>query len=186
MATFSKLSLAAKNIFHKNLFVSNTVTCMVLLALGDGLAQYAEISEKQKAEAKSPPQNASKLSLFDWNRNWKMFALGSALGPVTHFWYKNLDHWFPGRTRKILLRKICVDQLFGATLMTLTLIVGLHFLDGQSMNPIVVKETVEEKFFPIFKVIFFKFSLKPNFNNLLLFFFIPLSVIVLYGHLLTS
>lgn len=184
MAIFSKLSLAAKNLYNKNLFVSNTVTCMVLLALGDGITQYAEISEKQRNE-ENLLANVSKLSLFDWNRNWKMFALGTALGPVTHFWYKNLDHWFPGRTRSILLRKICVDQFFGATILTLTLIVGLHFLDGQSMNPMVVKETLDEKFFSIFKVILNNYITSMELYLMLNLIYFFSSVIVPYGHQLT-
>lgn len=42
MASFSKLNQFMRKIYTKNLFASNTVSCMVLLAVGDGITQYVE------------------------------------------------------------------------------------------------------------------------------------------------
>lgn len=152
MVSFSKLSLFVKNAYNKNLFVSNTLTCMVLLAVGDGITQYAENQQKNQTnlnliDAKKTPWFLN----FDWSRNGKMFALGTALGPVTHFWYNYLDKILPGRTKYVLLRKICLDQCIGATLLTLTLIIGLHVLDEQKINPASVKEALDDKFLTIYK-----------------------------------
>lgn len=53
-----------------------------------------------------------------------MFAIGFALGPMTHVWYGYLDRLFPGKTRGHIVRKILLDQMFGAPTFSFTFIVG--------------------------------------------------------------
>ena len=82
-----------------------------------------------------------------------MIALGVVLGPLTHFWYKFLDNRFPRRTKFLIVKKLLMDQLFMAPIMNITLIVGLHLLEGMAFRDL--RRQFDEKFVTLYKVIAF-------------------------------
>jgi len=160
MVSFSKLNQFIRQSYTKNLFVSNTLSCMVLLAVGDGFTQYVGA----KAASQQPfladfivPKSASNLTAtksspmfnFDWSRNNNMIALGVFLGPLTHFWYKFLDNRFPRRTKFLIVKKLLIDQLFMSPIMNITLIVGLHLLEGMAFRDL--GKQFDEKFVTLYK-----------------------------------
>lgn len=52
-----------------------------------------------------------------------MAVSGMSIGIVCHYWYKYLDSKLSGRTSKIVLKKVIIDQLIGSPLC-----IGMFFL----------------------------------------------------------
>ncbi|XP_015180217.1 PREDICTED: mpv17-like protein 2 isoform X2 [Polistes dominula] len=79
-------------------------------AVGDMIEQHYEIIKGQW-EKWSP------------SRTKNMAVSGMSVGIFCHFWYKHLDSKLAGRTSKIVLKKVIIDQLIGSPLC-----IGIFFL----------------------------------------------------------
>jgi len=107
--------------FTKNLLVSNTVTCGVLLAGGDLI--------QQRIEKYMGYQQA-----HDLNRSGRMFAVGLSQGPPHHYWYLWLDKILPKTDLRTVALKIVLDQIFAAPFFAITFFFGMGVLEDKRMS----------------------------------------------------
>ena len=197
MASFSKFNAFFRKVYNKSLFASNITTCMVLLGAGDCFTQFVEhksigfnsTADVVKAAAAAAATtttanpttqmnltNTSSAFSVDWSRSMKMFAVGSAIGPVQHIWYTYLDKKFPKKTRSVIFKKVLLDQIFCAPVLNILLIGGLHLLEGERLATL--KKSIQEKFFTLYLVSNFINEIKIFLNH----FFYYQSTIAFYGY----
>lgn len=98
---FNNWSLVARrNVFRKHLLLTNVCISTSLSFVGDVLQQHYEIL--------TSPNGSNK---WDKQRTSHMAVTGSVVGFICHFWYIYLDRKFPGRSLRIVGKKLLVDQL---------------------------------------------------------------------------
>lgn len=83
--------------FTKYLLVTNVLAGGAMDFCGDLITQ----KRVEKAES------------TNWNRSRRMVTVSLALGVPAHYWYVNLDRWFPLKTSRHIIRKVILDT-FGA------------------------------------------------------------------------
>jgi hypothetical protein len=81
-------------------------------------------------------RNINSLRFYDLNftRTKNIAIIGGVIGPLMYAFYSYLDKILPGKTFKIIAKKILFDQLLGGTLFIFIYIVGICLLEGQSLN----------------------------------------------------
>jgi len=72
------------------------------------------------------------------------------IGPINYYWYAYLDKAFPGRTVKIISKKILLDQLIGASVFTVLFIVVVCLLEGKNWTESISE--LRQKFLYIYLV----------------------------------
>ncbi|KAK4012017.1 mpv17-like protein 2 [Daphnia magna] len=92
--------VAGKTLFSKYLLITNVTISTSLSGIGDTLQQQYEI-----LTGDDPNQTWNKKRTVD------MSATGTVVGVICHFWYNWLDKRLPGKTFKIVLKKLLVDQV---------------------------------------------------------------------------
>lgn len=80
MGFLKPLQLIWSQLFTRHLFFTNTISCGVLFAAGDGIQQTIELKRKVHATGN-----------YDWKRTWKLFLVGLSQGPPHHYIYIWLD-----------------------------------------------------------------------------------------------
>ena len=110
----------AHRAYARHLLATNTFTCCVLMTVGDSVQQKYNTPEGQHGH--------------DWPRTRRMFTIGLAIGPLTHFWYRWLDWYLPARTLRVVLHKIVLDQLVCSPACILTFIGGMSALEGKTVR----------------------------------------------------
>jgi hypothetical protein len=136
MLKLKNMASTLRSVYKKNTFACNTVSCMALMAVGDGITQYMENKLKAKTAdtnillANNLQDNQSFLFSYDLPRTAKMFILGSPLGVIQHVWYTFLDNKFPKqKTRSIIFKKVVVDQMCFSPVLNIVAVAGIwHFL----------------------------------------------------------
>lgn len=170
-----------KDIFRTRLLLSNTLSTMALLGIGDAFTQYIEIKlteKRQRPFEKSFERNSSQshsfLRRFDWQRTgilleisnllfwfnskWKYLlkakvsCVGLLTGPFGHYWYLILDRKLPHKTKKSILTKVLCDQLIAAPIFNFLFITAIHTLDGKHIKQVL--DIFKEKFLTIYAVCF--------------------------------
>jgi len=107
--------------YTKNLLVTNTVTCGVLLAGGDFIQQKME-------------KFMGYSSNYDLNRTGRMFTVGLTQGPPHHYWYLWLDKFLPKTDLRTIIIKILADQFFAAPFFAITFFFGMGILEDKRMS----------------------------------------------------
>lgn len=96
---FHPLAAKGRAMFsRKYLLYTNTAISVTLSTVGDLVNQKFQIHNKE-------------MKNYDTKRSRDVAITGVLIGPVCHYWYIFLDKWMPGRTLKILTKKIFVDQV---------------------------------------------------------------------------
>ncbi|CAF0742345.1 unnamed protein product [Brachionus calyciflorus] len=151
MVVVSKLTSSfnfCKQMFRTRLLLSNTVSTMVLLGVGDAITQYIEIKLTNKSNHNLTLDSHSFFQNYDLIRTVKVTSVGFLTGPFGHYWYLFLDKKYPFKTGKSILSKILCDQLIAAPIFNVLFITAIHTLDGKHLRQIY--ETFKEKFFTIY------------------------------------
>ncbi|XP_065224226.1 mpv17-like protein 2 [Planococcus citri] len=118
--------------FAKHLLACNTVSSAVIMTTGDIIVQKITRPEEHQ-----------------WDRTYKMGFVGATMGPLEHFFYKNLDIVFPKTDKRTVFKKIFADQTIAAPFF----ICSFFFLcNVWEKKP---KESIDEikaKFLDVYKV----------------------------------
>ncbi|CAH0700024.1 unnamed protein product [Spodoptera exigua] len=130
-----KLQMRKESMFHrgvtfffkKNLFLTNSLTSGVCMALGDLIQQEFEFQTKVLPER------------YDWGRIARMFTVGTAMGPLHHFYYDYLDKLLPKVNLKTVFLKIGCDQAFASPVTLITFFYGMGYLEQKTL-----RESTEE------------------------------------------
>lgn len=108
--------------FGKYLFVTNTITSGLLMAVGDILQQENEYQHGKLKER------------YDLKRLNRMFVVGLLLGPIHHVFYKYLDILLPKRTMNSIGQKIFYDQIIMSPMCIATFFYGMGLLEGKNVQ----------------------------------------------------
>ena len=109
-------------------------------------------------------RNVDSVRFYDLNltRTKHIATIGSVIGPLMYAFYSYLDKILPGKTFKIIAKKILIDQLVGGTLFIFIYIVGICLLEGQSFTQ--ACDEFLQKFPFIYLVRFLKFNVHYSLN----------------------
>lgn len=129
-----------EKLFGKYLIWTNTVSCGLLLAVGDAAAQHIE-TRHDPPDARTP---------FDWRRSGIMFAVGLTQGPVQHVFYGWLDRRFLVVSRANVAKKILLDQSFMSPVAIVQFFMAAGLLEGQTFMESVTE--LRNKFMTVFLV----------------------------------
>lgn len=108
----------------KYLLYTNTTVSVTLSAAGDLLNQKYQIYKEEMTEV-------------DKKRSRDVAVTGLFIGPFCHYWYQFLDRRFPGRTFKILTKKILVDQIFCSPVIIGLFLVVTSTLEKKSWEKVI-------------------------------------------------
>ncbi|XP_004537761.1 mpv17-like protein 2 [Ceratitis capitata] len=110
----------------KYLLVTNVGISLGLSTAGDLIEQQYEIYRGD---------------IKEWNkrRTTHMAISGMGVGAICHYWYKFLDNRMPGRTIRIVMKKIVLDQLICSPLYISAFFMTMGALEDKS-----IKETWQE------------------------------------------
>ena len=142
----------------KHLFVTNTISCGVLMGLGDISMQkvekyYSKGNEPHNWGRTGIYTKCTILMMYIMQCYWctgRMFCMGLAMGPATHAWYTALDRFLPGVTASTVVKKILLDQVVASPFFNCFFFMGMGFQEGHG-----AKESWEEftsKFWDVYKV----------------------------------
>ncbi|TKR62974.1 hypothetical protein L596_026867 [Steinernema carpocapsae] len=145
----------------KNLLMTNTVTMVSLLGLGDYIQQRFQGDK------------------WDWRRSVRFAAIGFVIGPMNHQWYKYLDSRVVGKRLKLVVaKKVAADFLISPVFAS-TFIAGVAMLEGKSVS-VALKE-YKSKFFHVLALDFCVWPPTQAIN----FAFVPASCRVLFISIVT-
>ncbi|KAG0692743.1 Mpv17-like protein 2 [Chionoecetes opilio] len=154
--------------FGRYLWVTNTVSCGGMLALGDGIQQQVErlrgVSAKQS---------------YDRERTGRLFLVGLSQGPPHHIFYAWLDKVLPQRTGKVVFKKIMADQFLAAPFFAVTFFMGAGLLEG--LTPAESWSEFKAKFPAVYA---FDWLIWPP-TQAINFYFVPAPYRVLYVNVIT-
>lgn len=122
MSTFVKIGV--KRLFNalygpKYLFVTNTVSCGLMMAIGDVTVQRIE---HHLSGSRSSKKN-------DWHRTGRLFVVGVLMGPFNHGWYTFLDKVLPAAKPLVVVKKILMDQIVAAPILAFGFFMGTNLLE---------------------------------------------------------
>ncbi|XP_073977890.1 mpv17-like protein 2 [Rhodnius prolixus] len=107
----------------KYLLLTNVGISVSLSGVGDIIEQsYMIASDQQK----------------DWDRirTHHMSISGLTIGILCHNWYNFLDHRYPGRSLKIVLKKVLIDQVVFSPISITVLFLTLGLLEKSNADAI--------------------------------------------------
>ena len=103
---------------QKYLLYTNTVISLLMSCTGDGLQQNYQISQKE-------------IACWDKRRSRDVAVTGFLIGPFCHYWYIFLDWWLPGRSARVVTKKLLVDQLICSPVAITSFLSITSYLEGK-------------------------------------------------------
>ncbi|TKR62975.1 hypothetical protein L596_026867 [Steinernema carpocapsae] len=159
----------------KNLLMTNTVTMVSLLGLGDYIQQRFQ-GDKWDWRRSGLILIESLICIFSLVR---FAAIGFVIGPMNHQWYKYLDSRVVGKRLKLVVaKKVAADFLISPVFAS-TFIAGVAMLEGKSVS-VALKE-YKSKFFHVLALDFCVWPPTQAIN----FAFVPASCRVLFISIVT-
>lgn len=108
---------------RKLLLATNVGISISLSAAGDMIEQKLENIEGQQEK-------------WDQLRTRNMALSGMTIGIFCHHWYLFLDKYFPGRTIRIVIKKVVIDQLICSPICITTFFLTLGYLEKSKLPTI--------------------------------------------------
>uniref|UniRef100_A0A336LZI3 CSON006181 protein n=1 Tax=Culicoides sonorensis TaxID=179676 RepID=A0A336LZI3_CULSO len=99
----------------KFLLATNVGISVSLSGVGDMIEQQYEIMKKE-------------IDKWDKRRTLNMSVSGMTVGVFCHHWYLFLDHHFPGRSFKLVCKKVLMDQMLASPIVILLFFTTLGVL----------------------------------------------------------
>ncbi|XP_034671988.1 mpv17-like protein 2 isoform X1 [Drosophila subobscura] len=115
---------------NRFLLFTNVGISLTLSCLGDVLEQHLEIY-------------SGEIERFDSQRTSHMAISGVTVGIICHYWYKMLDKRMPGRSMRVVAKKIVLDQLICSPVYISVFFVTLGLLEQKDKHE--VWEEIKEK-----------------------------------------
>ncbi|XP_011301631.1 mpv17-like protein 2 [Fopius arisanus] len=165
-------------LFGKYLIITNTVSCGVMMGVGDAIQQksdslkrkfftgsdaseneelpmscpynYAEVERDGGIILASTSERENSEDSLDSIRIRNMFAVGTAQGPFHHYFYAILDKVLPGRNAGSIVKKTVLDQAIASPTCLAIFFFGHGALEQRENED--VFEEIREKFFTTYKV----------------------------------
>ncbi|XP_054286120.1 mpv17-like protein 2 [Macrosteles quadrilineatus] len=109
--------------FNKYLLLTNVGISITLSGVGDILQQHYEIVTDKREK-------------WDGLRTHHMSISGLTVGIICHNWYKVLDKALPGRTLKIVLKKVVIDQIICSPICITAFFLTLGYLENSSWTEV--------------------------------------------------
>ncbi|XP_047019939.1 mpv17-like protein 2 [Helicoverpa zea] len=106
--------------FKKNLLFTNSITSGVCMVFGDLVQQEFEYQSKVLPNR------------YDWGRAARMFIVGTAMGPLHHYYYVYLDKILPKVDLKTVFIKIFWDQALASPVTLVTFYYGMGLLETKT------------------------------------------------------
>lgn len=125
LQTFHKTAFSPKYLLFTNICIS-----VSLSSVGDCLEQQYEIVTKD-------------LDKYSGKRTAHMALSGLTVGIVCHYWYKFIDQRLPGRTFRVVMRKVFWDQMICSPIVISTFFLTLGLLENTSRDEII--EEIKDK-----------------------------------------
>ncbi|WAR12881.1 M17L2-like protein [Mya arenaria] len=120
-----------KKLFTRRyLLYTNTAISFTMSCAGDGLQQRYQLLKGE-------------MDSWDWERTHDVGLTGLVIGPFCHSWYLFLDWWLPGRSFRIVTKKLIVDQVICSPVCISSFLVLTSFLEGKRRHEI--KDELIEK-----------------------------------------
>lgn len=116
----------SKVLFGKYLLVTNVCISTGLSAVGDTLQQQYDIITGEDPNQK-----------WDQTRTLNMSVSGATIGVVCHYWYHYLDNKLPGRTLKIVMKKLLVDQILFSPFLIVVFFGTVGILEHSSKEEVI-------------------------------------------------
>ncbi|XP_045192771.2 mpv17-like protein 2 [Mercenaria mercenaria] len=103
---------------QKYLLYTNTTISLLMSCAGDGLQQNYQIVNKE-------------IASWDKRRSKHVAVTGFLIGPFCHYWYIFLDWWLPGRSVRVVTKKLLVDQLICSPIAITSFLSVTSYLEGK-------------------------------------------------------
>ncbi|XP_014285422.1 mpv17-like protein 2 [Halyomorpha halys] len=126
-----RLSAAYKKFKHiKDVMFSKKYLFFTNMGISVGLSGIGDMTQQQYMILKGEKKT------WDEVRTGHMSITGFTVGVVCHKWYMFLDKKLPGRTVKIVLKKVLVDQIFFSPVYISVFFLTSGLLDKSSLKDI--------------------------------------------------
>lgn len=181
-----------RKIFGKYLLITNTVSCGLMMGIGDLIQQRSEywrrsnncnISTSVKNGNNSLLANIKDLEEASYTHNYmrmkNMITVGLLQGPFHHYFYAALERFIPGRNAKSIVKKTLLDQSIASPTCLIIFFVGIGLLEHQKIQAIY--EELKLKLCDTWKVDCCFWPPTQSIN----FCFVPLRYRVLYTNFMT-
>lgn len=152
---------------QKYLLYTNTGISIFVSTSSDLVNQKYQISQKD-------------IDKVDLKRSRDVAISGSFIGPFCHFWYMYLDKWFPGRSAKIIAKKLVVDQ-FVCSPVVIGLYLGItSYMENKTL--VEIKKECADKSWKLFIAEVLVWPPAQIFN----FYFLPTRYRVLFDNFVSA
>ncbi|XP_015116897.1 mpv17-like protein 2 [Diachasma alloeum] len=165
-------------LFGKYLIITNTLSCGVMMGVGDAIQQKSDMLKRKFFAGSVAPEddelpthcsnnyaddgtqrgiilaNTSERQnpedSLDPIRVRNMFAVGTAQGPFHHYFYAILDKILPGKNAGSIVKKTVLDQTIASPTCLAIFFFGHGALERRDNEDMF--EEIREKFFSTYKV----------------------------------
>lgn len=158
--------------FHHNAFsdkyllLTNVTISLGLSSAGDVLEQQYEIY-------------CDELEKWDRTRTSHMAVSGMTVGVICHYWYQILDARLPGRSIKMVMKKIVLDQLICSPIYISAFFVTLGILEKKSKEEIF--EEMKQKAWKLYAAEWMIWPVAQFVN----FYWLPLKYRIFYDNIIS-
>jgi len=110
-----------RHLFSKHPLVVNTLSGTGLFIMGDWIEQKIEAFRGLHGKD------------LDKGRLTRMGVTGFIQSPPHYYFYKYLDQYYPGRTMKVISKKILLDQLIACPMFSVLFFLPMALMEGKTL-----------------------------------------------------